>query len=110
MEAFLSSIVIAALGGLTFLAYHHREFFMRIYAVLGAINIAVLCSVLIWSIAESVTVARLLPFITTNHDAALQAMAAHELPLWTIGLACFALGMLLTLLNRLPTPTERASR
>ncbi len=99
METLISSLIVAALSGLTFLAYKHPEAFKPIRFILNTLCIAILVGIAIWNSALSSAYSALIPFLS-KEVGILEAQKAIETLKVPFGLTSIAYISIILFLTR----------
>ncbi|WP_029655544.1 hypothetical protein [Marinobacter daepoensis] len=103
IEAIISSLLVAAVTGLTIIAYRHPRAFSKLFTPILVVTGAALASGLIWDVAVSRAFVNLSPFVDTGKlQPAQNAIEALSPPMgWLIG-GFFGFYMYLVFLLNLP--------
>ncbi len=103
MQEFIVAIAVAAISGLSYLAYNHPLLFNRINKVLKFIAVIVLVSLLIWDAAVSQTFLIVLPYIDFQKiSSAQKALKVIEIPFIKVTIIYVLLALYFTFLTKLP--------
>ena len=104
-QSLLSGLLLAAVSGLSLVAYKHPNAYARIYLPLLSILGVFLASAIAWNAGILFSVAKLLPFVPAEQTAAAKFIAEElsipALPLVVTPLAISAFLIVLLLLPRL---------
>jgi len=85
MDKLLPGLIVAALSGLTFLAYKHPKAYQKIFTWLMWSSWALIAGLLIWDFSITRTMGVMLPFVESGKiDQAVKA--SHELSILNLQL------------------------
>ncbi len=113
METLISSLIVAALTGLAFLAYKHPDAFKPIYGLLNGLGAAVIVGLTIWNTALSQGFTKIIPYLMKDEGAWESAHAAVnslEVPFGITILVYISVAVFLGFLSILPKLLEKETK
>ena len=103
MDKLLPGLIVAAISGLTFLAYKHPQAYHKIHTWLMYTSYAFIATALIWDFSGSATIGAMLPFVGAGKiDDALKAASELRILNWGVWLGYSMFISYLLFLDNLP--------
>ena len=105
MDTLISSLIVAALSGLAFLAYRHPRAFKPVHRLIKYLGASIFIGIAIWNSALSYAYVKVIPFLVKDGGALKSAEVAINSLAVPFGITLFtylALTIFLIFLEALP--------